>query len=262
MKVVLILLLSITLFTCTSTKDIRYVKMYSIGETKISVVEQCCYPCHPGILFVNVHDNENTSVKSAERYLNEIGGRLINIENNGERLIDFLHKGQYFAFDPNRIFSNAGIDSTIKILSARYDPNAAKEVSRFAELLIADYIDSSNLIVSLHNNMDSSLSVLSYKNDQEINKDLGQIFINPSMDADDFILTTDISLFNRIKRKNINVVLENVNAIEDDGSLSVYAARHNIPYVNVEAQHEHSEEQLALLRLLEDIIKEYREEIR
>ncbi|MEJ7676319.1 MAG: hypothetical protein WKG06_00245 [Segetibacter sp.] len=56
--------------------------------------------------------------------------------------------------------------------------------------------------------------------------------------------------------------MENVNAIEDDGSLSVYAARHNIPYVNVEAQHEHSEEQLALLRLLEDIIKEYREEIR
>ncbi len=261
-KVVLFLLLSLTLFACTFTRDISYVKMYSVSETKIAVLEQCRYPCHPGILFVNVHDNENTSVKAAKQYLHEIGGRLINIENNGERLINFRHKGRYFSFDPNRIFSSAGIDSTIKILSDHYDLSAAKEVSKFAAMLVADFIDSTNLIISLHNNMDSSLSILSYNNEKMINLGLGKVFINPNMDADDFILTTNTSLFKRIKEKNINVVWENVDAIADDGSLSVYAARHNIPYLNVEAQHEHSEEQLAMLKLLEGIIKEYREEIR
>jgi hypothetical protein len=96
-------------------------------------------------------------------------------------------------------------------------------------MLIADYIDSSNLIISLHNNMDSSLSILSYNNEQMINLGLSKVFINPLMDADDFILTTNTSLFYRIKEKNINVAWENVDAIEDDGSLSVYAASRNIP---------------------------------
>lgn len=256
----MILLLSLGLLACTSTHDTSSVKIYSIGETEITVIEQCCYPCHPGVLFVNVHDNESTSVKAAEQYLSEIGGRLINIENNGERFINFRHKGQYFTFDPNRIFSSAGIDTTIKLLSSKYDTGAAKEVSKFAEMLLDDYIDSSDLIISLHNNMDSSLSILSYNNEQMIKLGLCKVFINPQMDADDFILTTNTSLFSKIKEKNINVVWENVDAIEDDGSLSVYAARHNRPYINVEAQHEHSQEQLAMLKLLEDIINEYRDE--
>lgn len=257
-----ILLISFTFYTCTFKEDLRYVKQYSIGETNVFIVEQCRYPCHPGILFVNVHDNENTSVKAAEYYLKEVGGRLINIENNGERFINFSYKGEYFSFDPNRIFSSAGIDSTVKLLSSQYNPAAATLVADFAARLISDFIDSTNLIVSLHNNRDSSLSIISYKNDHKINKDLGQIFINPAMDADDFILTTDTSLFKRIKAKNINVFFENADVIKDDGSLSVYAARHNIPYLNVEAQHEHLEEQVAMLRLLEDIVKEYREEMR
>lgn len=258
----LFLLISITLFYCSKTKDVSYIKTYAIGETSVSVIEQCCYPCHPGVLFVNLHDNEKTSVKAAQKYLSVIGGRLINIQNNGERLINFKLGRLNYTFDPNRIFSAAGIDSTITILSLQYNANAAKEVSKFSKSLITNYIDSSNLIISLHNNRDSSLSVLTYKNDSVTNKGSGTAFINPKMDIDDFILTTDISLFNRIKEKNINVVLENIDAINDDGSLSVYAARHNIPYLNVEAEHEHSEEQLRMLTTLEDIIKEYRQKTR
>ncbi len=74
-KNVLILLLSLALFTCTFTQDVSRVTIYTIGETKVSVIEQCCYPCHRGVLFVNLHDNETTSVKAAEQYLNETGGR-------------------------------------------------------------------------------------------------------------------------------------------------------------------------------------------
>ncbi len=164
-KLVLILLIFLILLSVPFTSDFSYVRLYLIGETKVSVIEQCCYPCHHRVLFINLHDNESTSVKAAEQYLNEIGGRIINIENNGERFINFRHKDQYFSFDPNRIFSPAGIDSTIKLLSSCYDPGAAKEVSKFATTLAAQYIDSSNLIISLHNNMDSSLSVISYRND-------------------------------------------------------------------------------------------------
>ncbi len=259
-KIILILLFSSSFINCNRKHDVSNVTTYIIGETKVAVVEKRCYPCDRGVLFVNLHDNEITSVKAAEQYLNEIGGRIINIENNGERLINFRYKGETFTFDPNRIYSSAGINSTITILSLRYDSNAAKGVSNFAKSFIADYINSSNLIISLHNNMDSSLSVISYKDMQAGNDSSGKIFINPAMDVDDFMLTTDTSLFARIKEKNINVVWENVEAIEDDGSLSVYAARHNIPYINLEAQHKHSEEQLSMLKAIDDIIREYMQE--
>ncbi len=256
-EIFLILLFSFTFFTCNRKHDTSHITAYTIGETKVAVVEKRFYPCDQSVLFVNVHDNETTSVKAAEKYLEEIGGRIINIENNRERLISFRYKGHNFTFDPNRIYTSAGIASTITILSLRYDPNAAKEVSDFAASFIADYINSSNLIISLHNNMDSSLSVISYKDMQAGNDSSGQVFINPAMDADDFMLTTDMILFARIKEKNINVVWENAEAIKDDGSLSVYAARHNIPYINVEAQHEHSEKQLSMLKSINDIIREY-----
>lgn len=173
----LLWLLSLTLFSCTSTQEISLdtrptitVNTYMVGETKVSVKEQCHYPCHPAVLFVNLHDNEKTSVKAAEKYLNEIGGRLISIENNGERLINFEHERQSYSFDPNRIYSPAGIDSTITILSNNYDATAADEISKFAKSLVTDYVDSSNLIISLHNNRDSTFSVLTYKNDFDLNK--------------------------------------------------------------------------------------------
>jgi len=261
-KLVFILLFSFAFFSCTYTQDASFVNTYTVGETKISIREQCCYPCHPGILFVNVHDNEKTSVKAAEQYLNEIGGRLINIQNNGERLISFKLKGKTYWFDPNRIYSATGIDTTLTILSARYSVEAARELAKFARSITTNYVDSSNLIVSLHNNRDSSLSVLTYQNNLDTNKNMGKAFVNPAMDIDDFILTTDTTLFNRIKEKNINVVWEDINAIKDDGSLSLYAARHRIPYINVEAEHEHAEEQLRMLMTLEEIINDYRQELK
>lgn len=259
-EIFVILLFSSISFTCNKKHDVSNVTIYLIGETKVSVVEKRCYPCDSHVLFVNLHDNEITSVKAAEQYLNEIGGRIINIENNGERLINFRYKGEDFTFDPNRIYSSAGIDSTITILSLHYNSDAAKEVADFAKHFIADFINGSHIIISLHNNMDSSLSVISYKNMQAGNDSLGRTFINPAMDADDFMLTTDTSLFARIKEKNINAVYENVEAIKDDGSLSVYAARHNIPYINVEAQHEHLKEQLSMLKAIDDLIREYMQE--
>lgn len=256
---VIILLLLLSLYACTYTEEGTIAKDYSIGETEISVIEQCYYPCQQGVLFINLHHDEKTSLNAAKQYLNKIVGRLINIENNGERLISFKYKGFNYTFDPNRIYSSYGIDTSITNLSGHYNYAAALEVSKFAKSLINDFIDSSNLIISLHNNRDSSLSISTFKDPSDISNSSAEVFINPAMDIDDFILTTDKSLFNRIKEKNINVVCEDINAIKDDGSLSVYAARNKIPYLNIEAEHQHFEEQLQMLMVLEDIIKEYRQ---
>ena len=259
-RTVFILLLSFLISCCHYREEGVIAKHYFIGETKISVIERCYYPCHPGVLFINLHHNETTSLNAGKQYLNRIGGRLINIDNNGERLINFKYNEANYTFDPNRIYSAYGIDSTVTALSQQYDSVAALQVSKFARSLISDFIYSSNLIVSLHNNRDSSLSILTFKDSSSISNNSAEVFINPAMDVDDFLLTTDKGLFKRIKEKNINVVCEDIDIVKDDGSLSLYAARNKIPYVNIEAQHQHFDEQLEMLMVLEDIIKEYRQE--
>jgi D-alanyl-D-alanine dipeptidase len=52
----------------------------------------------------------------------------------------------------------------------------------------------------------------------------------------------------------MNVVLQDNRQVTDDGSLSVYCGKWGIPYVNVEAQHEHLEQQLQMLKVLLRII--------
>ncbi|MNY25704.1 hypothetical protein D3C86_1595040 [compost metagenome] len=66
------------------------------------------------------------------------------------------------------------------------------------------------------------------------------------MDPDDLILVTEKVLFSKLKKENVNVVLQHQEA-EDDGSLSIYAMKNNIPYLNVEVQHGHLEDNLMLI---------------
>jgi hypothetical protein len=207
-----------------------------------------------------VHDNEKTSVHAAREYLLPNGGKLITIYNKGQRFLSFRLKGKLYYFDPNRIFSEAGRRSTLKLLSAKYSESAENELSYFADKILTNYIDSSKLVIALHNNTDGNLSVITYLKDQEMGNHWGAVFVNPEMDPDDFVLTTDSTIFQRIVEKNINAVWENVDSVKDDGSLSVYAGRNKIAYINVEAEHDHVDEQCAMLAALDEIIKEYTDE--
>jgi hypothetical protein len=47
-----------------------------------------------GIVCINLHDNEYTSVNAAMWVLRETGGTLIRIQNKQERLIKFILKNR------------------------------------------------------------------------------------------------------------------------------------------------------------------------
>ena len=68
------------------------------------------------------------------------------------------------------------------------------------------------------------------------------------MDQDDLIFTTELAIFNKLKLANVNVALQSKSA-PDDGSLSIYAMHKKIPYINVEVQHGHVEENLRLIEI-------------
>jgi hypothetical protein len=234
-------------------------KQQKLGESMVTIEEACFGICKRDVVFINVHDNEATSVSAAQSFFQERTGLIVRIVNNGERNIRFPMQSGTYSFDPNRVYSEEGRIATLKSLSATptITVDAESEVAYFSYDILRTYIDSSRFIVALHNNTDSNLSILSYKKDQESMPNSGKVYVSPGMDPDDFILTTDTTIFNKLKERNINTVWENNSIIKDDGSLSVYAGLHGIPYINVEAQHDHFNEQLAMLEVVEDILEDF-----
>lgn len=69
-----------------------------------------------GLAFLNLHENENTSVIAVRSFLLQHGGSLVKFNNGNSRLISFrlTSGGQTYSVDPNRIFTEEGIVATLK----------------------------------------------------------------------------------------------------------------------------------------------------
>lgn len=253
-KTILFLLSAIAIH-CKGVAQDLILRSFVIGETNVPVIEKRFNQCAlSNVLFINVHDNERTSVQAAEEYLSLNNGLLVRLENNGVRNVSFTLNSKSFLFDPNRIFTSQGRKATLKLLSTSTSEEAETRLASFADMLLNSFINSFALIVALHNNTDSNFTILTFQQQQQAKPNSGKVFINPNLDADDFILTTDTTIFNSLQQKNINAVWEDVSMIEDDGSLSVYAAMHNITYINIEAEHGHFEQQLAMLSAIREFL--------
>src|SRR5579859_195135 len=107
--------------------------------------------CDPWPTMVNVHDDENTSVAAGLTNIDQFGGRLIELVHSGERLVTFNIAGEKFAFDPNRIFSDAGIEDTLKKQSHYSKPAHAAIKSFAAQYLNYFTLDREPVIIALHN---------------------------------------------------------------------------------------------------------------
>lgn len=197
------------------------------------------------ILFINVHENEATSV-SALRNVDQAGTyRFVWLHQNGTRRIYFNHAAEVYSVDPNRIFSHEGIVATLA-----QDSIFSRKAERMAKALaheILKYVHRADWVISLHNNTPDNYSILSYLPGGSEAANTGNIFVNDSLDPDDFIYTTDAWLFEALKAKRINVILQHAENVVEDGSLSVYCGAHGIPYANVEAEEGHLAEQQALI---------------
>src|SRR5688572_571189 len=94
------------------------------------------------VVFLNVHENESTSVKAAEQYLEDKDGKLLSIHQSGKRFLSFRLKTTTFQFDPNRIFSEKGRVATLKANNKTYLPAAEKKVEEFAGQLLSNIKDA------------------------------------------------------------------------------------------------------------------------
>ncbi|MFN8253189.1 MAG: hypothetical protein U0V75_15070 [Ferruginibacter sp.] len=185
---------------------------------------------------VNLHDDESTAVQAARAILEQKGGILIRIENNGQRLVTFAFRGVPYTFDPNRIFSRKGIELTLKS-KGRITAEVVTEVEKFATKILQQIPDTATCIIALHNNTDGDYSVKTYQPGGNRQADAKRVYADSWQDIDDITLTTDETLFTRMSGFGYNSILQDNMKVLKDGSLSVYYGEQNKRYINIETQH-------------------------
>lgn len=216
-----------------------------VGLSTVSVLKTH-YTTKTPLLFVHLHSNETTAAEVAQAVSAKRSIPFVRIRNGNERLIPFRLSSYAYRFDPNRMFSDSGIRKTLSLHNTSTDA-AFSAVKAFSDTVLT-LLDTGKIIVALHNNTNDRFNILSYKA-----VDM-PVHINNNHDPDDFFLTNDEEIFNRLRDLDLNVVLEDAAKVEDDGSLSLYCSRQNIRYVNVEAEHGHEQEQMQMLEMLLQLI--------
>lgn len=208
---------------------------HKLGDKTVSIkisqygtsFKNCC---------VNLHDDESTAVQAARAILEQKGGILIRIENNGQRLVTFAFRGVPYTFDPNRIFSRKGIELTLKS-KGRITAEVVTEVEKFATKILQQIPDTATCIIALHNNTDGDYSVKTYQPGGNRQADAKRVYADSWQDIDDITLTTDETLFTRMSGFGYNSILQDNVKVLKDGSLSVYYGEQHKRYINIETQH-------------------------
>src|SRR5690606_38163161 len=128
---------------------------------------------------------------------------------------------------------DAGVRMTLAADSAHHGAVALARL--FGDALVAVYAPEA-VVVTLHNNTPDHYSARSYAEGGEYERDAEAVHLEPGVDPDDFFFVTERALFDILAAEGFNVVLQDNRRVTDDGSLSVWAARVGLPYVNGEAE--------------------------
>lgn len=225
---------------------------FKIGDDHIhAVVHQKQSPLPT---MISVHDDENTSVEAGRKNIEHHGGRLIELVHSGERLIKFNLNGQKYAFDPNRIFSDAGIVATLKKHST-YSEAAHAAIKSFAMQYLEHFaLDKEPVIIALHNTADGIFSIEGFASKGNLSSDAAAAHVSPRRSKFDFFYVTETTFYDFLKDREFNVVLQDNAQVSEDGSLSVYFARKGIPYINVEAEINHLASQVEMLDVVREML--------
>jgi hypothetical protein len=236
-----------------------------LGETeiKINVYENA----GSGLTFIAPHHNEQTGLMLAKEYVEKYGGRLIEIESfdargNPSRYVTFTVGGRSYSIDPNRIFTSNGRSCAAGL--SEVDGQVAIFAAEVLKVLLAEGRSlpaSERFLVAVHNNTDvdsktenartSDLTAYAFVK-TSLTKELshgifqeqaeGVYLSNTEDDQDNFIFLSVPKYVSYFAEKGFNVVLQKSAAklqsqkcSVDDGSLSVFSAQQNIPYICLEA---------------------------
>ena len=199
------------------------------------------------IVWIHVHDDEETAREVALQTLSHLQqGCLLDLQHGGSRDIYVQNADISYHFDPNRIFTQQGRQEAIKCDDGDCRL-AMPELTQAVEQLISQYLQYAQLIVAVHNNHAHGLSILHYANGSAGANDTLQTAINPQHNPHNFFLVTSRQAYEFLSKRGFNVILQDNDQVQDDGSLSVWAAHKKIDYINIEAERGHNAIQVNML---------------
>jgi len=245
--------LFLSLSSCVTGYEIKTTQIpLSIGDSTVDLILHDS--AAPGLTYLNIHDDENTCVRAALDTIKRYGGRVFELKHSGTRNITFTLDGVEYEFDPNRIYSDVGIAATLERFGPVSDEAIVAVRSFGDELLQQIKPDELIVFVTLHNNEPSdNYSVNRFAAGGDYASEAQQVSVNTEIDPNDFYFVTEYNHFIQLSQNDQNVVLQDNENVTDDGSLSVWSAQHQIPYINIEVQEGHRRFQAGMLQLLHEL---------
>ena len=201
--------------------------------------------------FIHLHDSEPSSLTAARQILPFTGGQLIKIVNKGKRHLSFTYRKRSWNIDPNRIFSDTGIQLNLQELQrGSIDPKMVNSIRTFGSNLLDLIPQKTDCIISLHNNTDGFFSIHDYMPGGIRAGDARKVFKDTLQDPDDIVITTDSLIYVHMAAACYNTIWQDAKTVRQDGSLSVYCGLRNIRYVNIETQHGQVDQYVRMLEHL------------
>jgi hypothetical protein len=227
----------------------RSEKIVILGETRVRVVVAEIKPKGKhGLIYFHPHENEHGSAVVTRHVIDQIGGKLVEIRSEGDRLITFHLKGSVYSFDPNRMFTDIGLAHSLGHFGPTSEP-ALECARKLRNAILGEFDGGKTPIVAVHNNAEDGVNALSFRHDGPLSAQASKIAINPNENAHNFFLVLDDVLFSRLHHEGFNTVLQ-ASDPPDDGSLSIYCQQNHWQYVNVEAAENDMTEQQRMLAVL------------
>jgi hypothetical protein len=240
-------------FISSNTTSVPAIKKnyFRLGEKVVTLVRHGVAVDEPYVV-VALHNNEFTAAEAAKKFVANNGGLYLELLNDNQRNISFSLFNKNMIADPNNIFTPKGRWLDLAT-GQKKDHVISQQLTEFANFII-DELPYDKTIISVHNNVAGDNSILRYTKGNDLYRNVKLIYHDPSRDPDDFIVTTDKEIFEKLKDQKFNVVLLGYQ-VKDDGSLSVFCTKSHRSYVGVETQLGHFNEQETILNAVAEILK-------
>lgn len=220
--------------------------------------------------FFAPHENEFVANAYVANKIKQYGGVFVMLRQRGSRYVVLTFDNKELFIDPNRMFTPLGITDSLKKLNPELNLELATDSLLFKQAvaratLLGRFVikqlggvyqnspaNRGKTWVAMHNNTQgyegdnkSGVGDVSIYRYQKKLKNGAQYLIDVAqsrhaVDEDDLFYVTERADFQQMKKHDWNVVLQNPVVItdpeEDDGSLSVYAQKHGVRYINIEAE--------------------------
>ena len=209
------------------SSDINNQELIQIGGVEFQVLENGSSQFH----YIWLHGDERTALMLINEHIKTHPGTAFLI-NNEEREV----RVRGLLLDPNRMFSRYGAEKNLQKMNANYSRAELEKILDHLDRDLEPFFGrikppENGLLISVHNNLRgySIEDELSQSDDISIKND-------GHPDHHDFYIWTDPYDFKILSQSPYNVVLQNGQSGNDDGSLSRLAARKNVRFINIETR--------------------------